>query len=200
MKSPGWPHAALASLATVIGVAGCARSPDADCDFEVGRADAFCVEQRCARPLYRSSTGPASAHFPVDPDIVCGVGDHYPLVEGVDGAENRYDLAVTINPASAPCRPDWRERRNDNDHPSDATHLGAAQACLHLLGTRPTPGPPICEALGALPHAPRHPPWPHLRRQMADAACPPELRNIRSLFSLPKSSLPRIVDFENTRG
>lgn len=101
---------------------------DLDCDAAgdgLGPEDGLCVQGVCVAPDAHSAADAAPALVEYTRGALEGPGDAWVLVEGIGGAENAYDLTVSVNPSNRVCVPDARDNPGD---PAGAEFLGNGQA------------------------------------------------------------------------
>lgn len=91
--------------------------------------NALCVEGRCQAPVAAGATRNDNEFISL-PRQEVRAGDYLVRLFGHEGAQNQYDLTVTLAPPVPVCSRDWRERERDNDDLPRATPLGAGRAAV----------------------------------------------------------------------
>ena len=102
---------------------GAACASRADCD------SGECVAGHCAAAFATASTR-HDGEMLAFPASQTQAGEYLLRVYSQNMQENAYDLAVTDEPPSALCPPDYQERERANDGPEMATELGSGRAAV----------------------------------------------------------------------
>jgi hypothetical protein len=102
--------------------AGQACNTHADC--RASEPNSSCVANRCRAALTRASSVNDGEMINLS-SASTRAGEYFARVYSPEGAENAYQLSVSLAPPSSTCDPDFREGEEDNNSPQRPTPLGS---------------------------------------------------------------------------